>query len=220
MRELSELLLFSGIPKSECCRMAECFEAPVKSFSAGEIAYSYGAGKKYIGILQQGQAQLIKVDALGARSLLERLSEGDAFGELIAFSSLPYDSLAVECETLCKVLFLPWEKLTRPCKNACSCHQALIGNLFSMLSQKARSLSERVEVLSCRCIREKLLCYFRILSSQSEGDLFTLPFSLSALADFLCCDRSAMMRELKKLKEEGLLKQAGKNAYSLCGPAV
>ncbi len=219
MRDLSELLLFSGIPDPECLRMAQCFEAPVKSFSPGEIAYSYGTEKRCIGVLEQGQAQLVKIDAFGARSLLERLSEGDAFGEPIAFSSQPYDSVSVECESSCRILFLPWEKLTKPCKNACECHQALIGNLFSLLSQKARSLSERVEVLSCRCIREKLLCYFRILSSQSGEGLFTLPFTLSALADFLCCDRSAMMRELKKLKESGVLLPAGKNAYFLRSPA-
>ena len=38
---------------------------------------------------------------------------------------------------------------------------------------------------------------------------FTLPFSLTDLADYLNVDRSAMMRELKLLKEDGLVEKIG-----------
>ena len=39
---------------------------------------------------------------------------------------------------------------------------------------------------------------------------FRLPFSLSMLADYIATDRSAMMRELKKLKDEGFLTSDGR----------
>ena len=32
-----------------------------------------------------------------------------------------------------------------------------------------------------------------------------MPFSFTTLADYICCDRSAMMRELGQMKEEGLV---------------
>ena len=62
-----------------------------------------------------------------------------------------------------------------------------------------------MEVLSRRSIREKLLCYFEQLARREKSDTVTLPFSLSALAEYISADRSAMMRELKKLKEEGVV---------------
>ena len=68
-----------------------------------------------------------------------------------------------------------------------------------------RQLSERVDVLSRRSIREKLLCYFRQQTEKSGEDVFTLPFSLSVLADYIATDRSAMMRELRHLKEQGIV---------------
>ena len=40
--------------------------------------------------------------------------------------------------------------------------------------------------------------------------LFRLPFSLSVLADYIATDRSAMMRELKKMREEGLVSTDGR----------
>ena len=67
--------------------------------------------------------------------------------------------------------------------------------MMNLLSNKTRSLSERVDVLSRRSIREKLLCYFRQQTEKSGEDVFTLPFSLSVLADYIATDRSAMMRE-------------------------
>jgi CRP-like cAMP-binding protein len=67
-----------------------------------------------------------------------------------------------------------------------------------------------VDVLSRRSIREKLLCYFRQLADEAGSDTFTLPFSLSTLADYIATDRSAMMRELKRLREEGVIRSDGR----------
>ena len=78
-------------------------------------------------------------------------------------------------------------------------------------------LSQLMQVLSRRSIREKLLCYFGLLAGQRQRQSFQLPFSLSALADYISADRSAMMRELKKMKDERLVEVAGRQV-TLCGP--
>lgn len=85
----------------------------------------------------------------------------------------------------------------------------MIENMFHLISEKASALSERVEVLSRRSIRDKLLCYFSLQQAKNGGS-FTLPFSLSALADYISTDRSAMMRELKNLADEGIIERDGK----------
>ena len=56
-----------------------------------------------------------------------------------------------------------------------------------------------------RSIREKLLCYFGLQTGGDDCGSFHLPFTLSALADYISADRSAMMRELRKMKEEHLV---------------
>ncbi len=211
MNQLTEFPLFSGMEEGECLHMLDCFHAPPRSFQEGDIAYTYGKGSgQTLGIIQEGQAALVKIEASGTRTVLERLGKGGVFGELIAFSSLPCDSVTLVCETPCVIVFLPQSQLTSPCSHSCSCHRKLLENLLGLISRKAFDLSERVEVLSCRTIREKLLCYFRICAAREKNMSFTLPFSLSALADYLCTDRSAMMRELKKLKEEGFLEVSGR----------
>ena len=59
--------------------------------------------------------------------------------------------------------------------------------------------------------------YFGLLAGQRQRQSFQLPFSLSALADYISADRSAMMRELKKMKDERLVEVAGRQV-TLCGP--
>ena len=75
-----------------------------------------------------------------------------------------------------------------------------------MVSEKTQSICEHLEVLSQRSIRERLISYFEILSVQNNSKTFELPFTMSSLADYLSVDRSAMSRELGKMRNEGLVK--------------
>lgn len=78
--------------------------------------------------------------------------------------------------------------------------------MFRLISDKALGLSERIEVLSQRSIRDRLLSYFQLSSRRNGTVSFSMPFTGAELADYLCVDRSAMLRELKKMREDGLVR--------------
>ena len=77
------------------------------------------------------------------------------------------------------------------------------------MAKKTLSLGERIQLLSRRTTREKLMYYFRLESARRGGE-FTLPMSHTRLAEYLCVDRSAMVRELKRLTDDGLVRVDGK----------
>ena len=79
------------------------------------------------------------------------------------------------------------------------------------MSEKTQALSEHLEILSRRTTREKLLAYFTMISAKSKSSYFTLPFSQTSLADYICVDRSAMVRELKRMTDEGLIEIERRN---------
>ena len=58
-----------------------------------------------------------------------------------------------------------------------------------------------------------LMTYFLFLKRQKDRDGFSLPFSYTDCADYLFVDRSAMMRELGRMKEEGLIRTEGKRIW-------
>ena len=198
--------LFEGITNEECERMFQCFGAREVSYEAGSLICEFDGTQRAVGVLLSGRADLVRLDEDGNRTILESMEEGGVFGEVFAFSGTGGDSVFLECRKSCRVLYLNYDQITKRCENACLHHSLLVQNLFRLLSTKTLHLSERVEVLSRRTIREKLLCCFEQLARREGTNTVMLPFSLSALADYISADRSAMMRELKKLREEGIVR--------------
>ena len=74
--------------------------------------------------------------------------------------------------------------------------------------------------LSGRTVRQKLMQYFRFLSEKAENKTFELPVTLSALADYLFIDRSAMMREISKMNKEGLIASKGRQITLLLSVSI
>lgn len=201
--------VFDGISVEECRRIYDCFGVQERCFKPEELIYDFDTGRHTIGVLATGSAIVERMDRRGDRTILEHLGPGGVFGEMLMFQNVLGDSVCVSCEKTCCVWFFPEEKLERRCEKNCGHHNRMIENMFRLISDKATALSERVEVLSRRSIREKLLCYFSLQQAKCGGS-FTLPFSLSALADYISTDRSAMMRELKKLRQSGRVRIEGR----------
>jgi len=95
------------------------------------------------------------------------------------------------------------------CRSNCSFHEELTSKLQLLIMKRIISLNTRVELLTKKNIRDKLLSYFNLLSSKKLSKTITLPLSLTDLADYLSVDRSAMMRELSHLKDEGFIEKNG-----------
>ena len=210
-QELERSPLFQGISYDEYRRMLTCFQAVQRSYRPEEMIYDFSKpNQNAVGIIERGAASLIRIDAAGVATVLEELHAGGVFGKDLAFAGSREDSLEVVCRTACDVLFIDYPHILKRCENACYHHSLLVQNMLRLMADKAQSLSERVDVLSRRSIREKLLCYFRQQSEKEGANTFTLPFSLSTLADYIATDRSAMMRELKRLREEGTVSSDGR----------
>lgn len=208
--EYSVSPLFAGVSRESCRAMETCFDVRAQSFRADEVVYDFAQRRDMIGIVAEGSAVVERIDRNGGRTILEHLGPGGVFGEMLMFENVAGDSITVVAVEPCRVWFMAADQVTKRCENACDHHTRVVENMFRLVAEKATALSERVEVLSRRSIRDKLLCYFSLLCARTGGTHCRLPFSLSALADYISADRSAMMRELKKMREERLVAVDGR----------
>ena len=177
--------LFTGVDEVSCENMLRCFSAYEQRFSAGQTILTCGQQQDMIGVLLSGSAALLRLHADGNRTVLESMDEGSVFGEELAFTGFRDGSALIECREDCRVIFMRYDQITKRCENACACHSQVVTNLFQLLSKKSLHLSRRIEVLACRSIREKLLCFFEQLADEHGSRTFPLPFSLSMLASYL-----------------------------------
>ena len=100
------------------------------------------------------------------------------------------------------------------CQNACTRHKILINNLFQILSKENIELIQKIENVSQKSIREKLLTYLSNEAQKKHSNSFEIQFNRQDLADYLNVDRSAMSFELSKLQKEGLISY-NKNHFEL-----
>ena len=195
--------IFEGIENIEIEKMLKCFEARKRIYKKDRTIVSNIINVKMVGIILSGTANMERYDYNGNRSIIEKLEKDSVFGEV--FSRLGSD-ISVVATSDCEILFIEYDHIINRCKNSCPYHNTLTNNMLKLLSKKIFELNQRVEILSKRTIRDKLLSYFELLASNNPKRSFTLPFTYTDLADYLSVDRSAMMREIKNLKEEGFIK--------------
>ncbi len=186
--------------------LEKCVNTKVKSFLSGEFIQNYGGRKKIIGIIIEGNADLKKVDMKGNETILEHLSKGDIFSEM--FIDDFEDPVTLVATKKTDVLFIDYLSILRDCKINCHYHTFVVNHIMDMMMKKAVQLNQKIAILSNRTTREKILAY---LKNEAEGQKkVSIPYSLQELADYLCVDRSAMMREIKKLIEEKKIKKNGR----------
>lgn len=203
-------LIFDHISEPELDKMMVCFQAHKKTFEPGTTIMHYSNRCQTIGVILSGQAQLVKYDYDGYCNIIEQLEINSVFGELLT-RPLIQEDFEVIATTKTTALFFDYNHLIERCPKGCQHHNILVHNMLQILSEHSQYLHMRIDLISRRTLRGKLLSYFQRLSIENQSASFTLPFPLYSLADFLFVDRSAMLREMKKLREENIISSRGRN---------
>ena len=185
-----------------------CNKVQLKKFIKGETVANYIEKRSQLCIVLSGEVDLIRYDINGNKTIIGHFLENDIFGEVFYPANTNNELFAIAHKNS-EVLFYTYDTLSNKCKRNCEFHKELTNSLGQLFLDKIVELNLRIELLTTKSTREKILSYFRILSKGSLRRSFTLPFSYTDLADFLSVDRSAMMRELKLLIDEGFIKKHG-----------
>lgn len=201
---LSQTDLFKNIEKEELIRMLSCLRPRIVSYKCKENINIDMSESPEMGIILKGEVALIKDTFAGDRIFMAKLKSGDIFGEITAFSNGEAQA-TLEPMTDSTILFLPSCKIVGICSKVCIGHEMIIRNMLEIVSRKAIDLNKKVEMLSLKSIREKISNYLLELYNEERNHIFTIPLKRHELAEFLNIPRPSLSRELKKMKEEGII---------------
>ncbi len=199
-----QIELFKKINNNNVLELLKCTGIKTKTFKKNAFILKNGAKIDYLGVILDGNAQIIKQDSLGKNVVIETLKVNDIFGHNIVCLGEKYSPVDIISENNCEVLFLPFEKVITPCAKLCPYHLQLIKNIMMMISKRNSLLTDKIDILGQKTTREKILTFLN--SYKNEEKSFSIPYSRKEMAKFLCVDRSAMSRELCKMRDEGILK--------------
>ena len=197
--------LFDGIDPEERVKMLSCFGYYLGSFQKGETVAMEGAYIRHVGVVLSGSVDMVKEDIWGNSTLLIRAEKDDVFGETFACGEDKLSDVRFVVPEDTSVLFLSFDRVMHNCANTCQCHRKISDNMVRVIAAKNRELMRKVEVVSKRSIREKVLSYLSLLAQSQESRYVEVPMGRLEWAEYLCVDRSALTRELAKMQEEGIL---------------
>jgi len=197
--------LFQNMTGEEITSILKCLNSKTKIYQKDEFIFLAGESKPAVGIIIYGRAQVIKENMQGDRLILRKLGVGDMFGETYAGMDIDVVPVSVSALEETKIVLFELKYILNTCKSACAFHQTLILNLMKNIAKKSAMLNEQMSYLSHKTIRGRLEAFFFEQADKNGSYSFSIPFNRRELAEYLCMDRSAMIRELQKMKTEGAL---------------
>lgn len=206
--------LFVGLSPQELDHFIACKKPVVKTFRPREIIFAEDSHIKEIGVIITGEALISKTDIYGNENIILHLKEADSFGEAIALAQNEPSRVNVIAKSQTVIAFFDINQFITGCQMFCSYHQKINENLLQVLTKKLIELHKKVDTLSKRSIRDKLLEYIHYCP-KLEKNVALIPFSRQELANYLNVDRSALSREMKTMVDEKIIKVEGKKIIFL-----
>jgi CRP-like cAMP-binding protein len=199
--------LFHAIAYDDFEKVLGCLGAKALRYGKGDVLLLAGEDVAFVGLIVSGKIKIVKEDERGNISMLTELSESEMFGEILAYADISQSPVTIQAATDCEILLIDHKKIISGCSSecwaACLFHRKLIENMSRIIAKKNFLLNRKIEILSKRTTREKLMCFFDFYR---EGEReFSIPYNREEMANYLCVDRSAMSNELCKMRDEGVL---------------
>ena len=213
-----EIPLFQGLDREEINEVLQKFHGLIKHFPKSDYIYLAGDCVENLCVVLEGTVQMIKEDIWGEKSVIANLGAGSVFAENFLGQLGDRSSVSYFVASDSEVLMLPLGRTLFDSDTSSKASQRLICNIVSILADNNTRLIEKTEILCKKTLRSKILAYLEQEARNHGCRSFTIPFNRTDLANYLDADRSALTRELARMKEEGLI-DFTKNSFELLAPA-
>ena len=212
---ISRTALFQGCSPTATENLLYGLKTFTKKYKKGAPVYLAGTPVTDVGIVLYGTVQIENNDLWGNKSILSHVEAGQAFAETYALCGEPL-MVDVAAAEPCEILWLDLVPMLQQQNTAASWYPKFLHNLLLLSMQKNLALSQRIRCTTPKSVRGRLLTYLSAQAVRAGSTHFSIPFDRQQLADYLNLDRSALSKELGKMRDDGLIR-CRKNEFELCG---
>lgn len=197
--------LFDGIGEADARKLWTCLRGEEAHYERGELLWQIGDPIRACAVILSGAVRAESVNAAGQHSLMACHRAGALVGDILMATPGGASPVYVLAAEPTDVLFLPFHEIMNSCPDCCPAHTRLRENLISEIAQKFWAQRRRAGYLSVSSLRTRIAMYLLDRSADAGSATFSLGGTREDLADFLCVNRSALSRELSRMKHDGLL---------------
>lgn len=200
---LSKCGLFSGMTADETGQLLHCIGDGIKHYEKNAVLWHPGQQVSACAVVLSGVLRAETVRADGTRTVAAWHRAGALVGDILMASPDRGSPVYVIAAERAAVLLLPFSKVMGGCFRCCPAHDRLRENLIQEIAQKYWAMRQRAEYLSLSSLRERIFAY--LTDRAGDSDTVSLGMTREEMADFLCVNRSALSRELSRMKQAGLI---------------
>lgn len=218
LKDLNKISLFSHLSQDNLEKLLNSFNSKIIHLDKNEIIFREGEVYHNMCILLEGEVILSNTDEYGNRNIIDSVGKNQIFAEVFSFTSKKISPVTATTNKICTLLLVNTDELLSVGNlddlDLIREKQEIISSLLHTFADKNLILLSKIEVVSRRNIRKKILHFLELHKLKNQSNIFLIPYSRKDMADFLGVDRSALSRELSRLKDDGLIDYE-KNTFKL-----
>lgn len=198
---IEESFLLSTLDKNVILEFLKDRRFKIVSYGKNSILHFEGDLCNTSEIILKGKILIDRIDVFGNLLNIAELKEGEILGSNLLFSSNPYYPMTVTAQEPTIVLEIPKDLLL----DLCFQNKEFLKRYLKLISDNAFVLGNKLKEHVNKTIRERLLNYLKFQSQRQDAYHIQLHTSKKVLAEKFGVQRTSLSRELKKMKEEGLI---------------
>lgn len=211
--KLSQFFLFKDVTEDELEQMKEQDCMKSRKYTKNEIVFCTGDLINEVGLVLSGSVIIENIDLWGNRSILSRVEQGEVFAETYALCQKPLMIDAV-CYEETEILFINLRAILDSKNNTTTWYHKILKNILIISVNKNLTLSTRIFCTASKSVRSRVMTFLSAQAVKNDNMEFTIPFNRQQMADYLNLDRSALSKELCRMRDEGIL-SFRKNKFKL-----
>lgn len=175
-------------------------QSAVRCFDRGNTIVLQGERAQSVFIVLEGWVKLYRVTQNGAEAVVETFSQGQSFGEAVAFRGDVYPVTA-EAVTDCRLLQVRTSIVLELMKT----HPALCTAILASTFLHLHALVDQIEQLKAQTGAQRVAEFLLDLSSVETGaSAVTLPYDKVLIAGLLGMKPESLSRAFARLRERGV----------------
>lgn len=188
------------IEKALVCLGAFCRTIPKQGYllDVGDVI-------REVGVIISGSANIVTETAGGGRTIIDKLLPGDVYGEAIVCSGISKSTNRIVAAEDCRVVKIGMENIIHANLTKCAIRSRIVENLLRLSAGRCVALNRKMDILSHKSVRERVLYYLSDEMERCNRCEFSIRFSRNELAEYLQLDRSALSRELGRIRNDGII---------------
>ena len=200
--------LFDGIGDEQISDAIKLLNGRIKKIKKDSFIVKLGGKMTSAGLLLKGRIESSFQNENFDQITMHTFSDGYLFGEALVINGAKNSPVQVRAVEDSIVLLIDLEMIYTVADSS-PIRTLLAENLIKSLAKKNLILNQKVRILSQKSLRDRVYIYLASLPKDKNGYV-KIPFTQTALAEYLGVNRSALSRELGRMQNEGVLKVDGR----------